>query len=97
MKPNGYLKVDTPADGLHDESWRVGLVDDHAVVRSGYRRLIGLENDLVVVAEFADAESTYAALTASTPCPVDLLVLHLSLPGQGGLELLTRCTMARPW
>jgi DNA-binding NarL/FixJ family response regulator len=67
---------------------RVGLVDDHAVVRSGYRRLIELEDDLAVTAEFGDAESTYAALVGPGPCPVDLLVLDLSLPGQSGLELL---------
>ena len=75
---------------------RVGLVDDHAVVRSGYRRLIELEDDLAVTAEFADAESTYAALTAPGPCPIDLLVLDLSLPGQSGLELLRHLTLRLP-
>ena len=75
---------------------RVGLVDDHAVVRSGYRRLIELEDDLAVTAEFTDAESTYAALTAPGPCPVDLLVLDLSLPGQSGLELLRHLTLRVP-
>ena len=75
---------------------RVGLVDDHAVVRSGYRRLIELEDDLAVTAEFVDAESTYAALTAPGPCPVDLLVLDLSLPGQSGLELLRHLTQRLP-
>jgi DNA-binding NarL/FixJ family response regulator len=75
---------------------RIGLVDDHAVVRSGYRRLIELEDDLAVTAEFVDAESTYAALTAPGPCPVDLLVLDLSLPGQSGLELLRHLTQRLP-
>ncbi len=75
---------------------RVGLVDDHAVVRSGYRRLIELEDDLAVTAEFVDAESTYAALTAPGACPVDLLVLDLSLPGQSGLELLRHLTQRLP-
>jgi DNA-binding NarL/FixJ family response regulator len=75
---------------------RVGLVDDHAVVRSGYRRLIELEDDLAVTAEFVDAESTYAALSAPGPCPLDLLVLDLSLPGQSGLELLRHLGRRRP-
>ena len=75
---------------------RVGLVDDHAVVRSGYRRLIELEDDLAVTAEFVDAESTYAALTTADPCPVDLLVLDLSLPGQSGLELLRHLAQRLP-
>jgi DNA-binding NarL/FixJ family response regulator len=75
---------------------RVGLVDDHAVVRAGYRRLIELEEDLVVAAEFADAESTYAALTRDIDCPLDLLVLDLSLPGQSGLELLRHLSLRLP-
>ena len=75
---------------------RIGLVDDHAVVRSGYRRLIELEDDLAVTAEFVDAESAYAALTAPGPCPIDLLVLDLSLPGQSGLELLRHLTLRLP-
>ncbi len=75
---------------------RVGLVDDHAVVRSGYRRLIELEDDLAVTAEFVDAESAYAALAAPGPCPIDLLVLDLSLPGQSGLELLRHLTLRLP-
>jgi len=78
------------------EPLRVGLVDDHAVVRSGYRRLIELESDFSVAAEFVDAESTYAALAAPGPCPVDLLVLDLSLPGQSGLELLRHLVSRRP-
>ena len=75
---------------------RVGLVDDHAVVRAGYRRLIELEPDLVVAAEHADAESAYAALSRCEDCPLDILVLDLSLPGQSGLELLRRLAQRRP-
>ena len=75
---------------------RIGLVDDHAVVRSGYRRLIELEDDLVVTAEFVDAESTYAALAGPGACPIDLLVLDLSLPGQSGLELLRHLALRLP-
>lgn len=74
----------------------VGLVDDHAVVRAGYRRLIELEEDLVVAAEFADAESAYAVLARGEDCPLDLLVVDLSLPGQGGLDLLRRLAVRRP-
>jgi len=75
---------------------RVGLVDDHAVVRAGYRRLIELEDDLVVAAEFADADAAYAALTREATCPIDLLVLDLSLPGRSGLELLRRLSLRVP-
>lgn len=74
---------------------RIGLVDDHAVVRAGYRRLLELEG-MAVAAEFADADSAYAALSVGERCPVDLLVLDLSLPGRSGLELLRRLSARRP-
>lgn len=73
---------------------RIALVDDHAVVRAGYRRLLELEG-LDVAAEFADADAAYAALAAPGDCPVDLLILDLSLPGRSGLELLRRLSVRR--
>lgn len=75
---------------------RVALVDDHAVVRTGYRRLIELEPDLEVVAEYADADTAYAQLTRDATCPVDLLILDLSMPGRSGLDLLRRLTLRWP-
>jgi DNA-binding NarL/FixJ family response regulator len=36
---------------------RIGLADDHAVVRAGYRRLLELEPDIAVVAEYPDADA----------------------------------------
>lgn len=41
----------------------IALADDHALVRMGYRRLLELEPDLRVVAEYADAASAHADLT----------------------------------
>lgn len=77
---------------------RVALADDHAVVRSGYRRLLELENDIAVVAEFADADAAYSALGGNDPQaePIDLLVLDLSMPGRSGLELLRRLSQRQP-
>jgi len=42
-------------------SLRVGLVDDHAVVRAGYRRFLELEG-MSVTFEAADADSAHSAL-----------------------------------
>jgi DNA-binding NarL/FixJ family response regulator len=74
---------------------RVMLVDDHAVVRAGYRRLIELESDLQVASEHADADAAYAALQQGA-AGVDVLVLDLSMPGRSGFELMQRIATRWP-
>lgn len=69
------------------------LVDDHAVVRQGYRRLMERRPDLHVAAEAADAEEALRCLRTH---PIDLIVLDLSLPGMGGIELTRRILQRYP-
>jgi len=66
---------------------RIMLVDDHAVVRAGYRRFLEREPDFRVVAEASSGEEAFALLQQALP---DVVVLDLSLPGQGGLPALRR-------
>lgn len=61
------------------------LVDDHAVVREGYRRLIEKHEGLCVVAEAQDGASAYRLYKLHQP---DAVVLDLAMPGKGGLEVL---------
>ncbi|MEY2687270.1 MAG: hypothetical protein RL375_1468 [Pseudomonadota bacterium] len=69
--------------------WRIALADDHAIVRVGYRRLLELEPDLQVVAEYANAEVAAADLLSRVGAErVDLLILDLSMPGRSGVDLL---------
>ena len=79
---------------------RVALVDDHAIVRAGYRRLLELEGDFGWVSESASAEEAYSALVElerqTGRCPVDVLVVDLSMPGRGGLDLLQRASARWP-
>jgi two-component system invasion response regulator UvrY len=63
----------------------VMLVDDHAVVREGYRRLIEKHRQLTVVAEAADGDAAYKLYKEHRP---DVVVLDLSMPGRGGIEVI---------
>jgi DNA-binding NarL/FixJ family response regulator len=63
------------------------LVDDHAVVRDGYRRLLETRSDLLVLGEAANARDALAQHRALAP---DLIVLDLGLPDIGGVELINR-------
>jgi DNA-binding NarL/FixJ family response regulator len=71
---------------------RVLVVDDHAIVRSGIRRLLSERTDI----EVQEAASGEDALRATQERPADLIVLDLNLPGLGGLELLRRLTRMAP-
>jgi len=61
------------------------LVDDHPVVREGYRRLLERQAGFRVSAEAEDAAAAYRAYQAERP---DVVVMDLSLPGPGGLEAI---------
>jgi two-component system invasion response regulator UvrY len=56
----------------------VQLVDDHTVVRSGFRRLLEDEQDIVVVAESGNGEQACRDFFLTEP---DVLVMDISLPG----------------
>lgn len=75
---------------------KVMLVDDHAVVRAGLRRLIENQSNIEVVAEAVDGDQAYHLYSAA---PVDVVVMDLSMPGMGGLEsarrILGRYSMAK--
>jgi two-component system invasion response regulator UvrY len=72
---------------------RVMLVDDHAVVRMGFRLLLEGSPDMKVVAE---AECGEDALRAYGEVKPDVLVLDISMPGIGGLETVTRLLAKDP-
>jgi two-component system invasion response regulator UvrY len=64
---------------------RVGIADDHAVVRAGLRRLLSREPDLQVTGEAADGAQAFALACSGE---IDLLLMDLAMPGQGGVDVL---------
>jgi two-component system invasion response regulator UvrY len=71
---------------------RVMLVDDHALVRMGFRMLLGNAGIEVV----AEAESGEAACQAVPQAKPDVVVMDLSMPGMGGLEAVRRLLAQNP-
>ena len=66
------------------------LVDDHAVVRAGVRRLLEQEPLFEVIGEAESGEKAYQIYGELKP---DVMVMDLSMPGMGGLEAIRRILM----
>ena len=66
------------------------LVDDHAVVRAGVRRLLEQEPLFDVIGEAESGEKAYQLFGELNP---DVMLMDLSMPGMGGLEAIRRILM----
>ena len=73
---------------------RVMLVDDHALVRMGFRML--LANASVEVEVVAEADSGEQACAEYPRVKPDVVVMDLSMPGMGGLEAVRRILAQEP-
>jgi len=66
---------------------RIMLVDDHAVVRVGFRMLLNATSDIEVVDEADSGEAAYQRYPEVRP---DVVVMDLAMPGIGGIEAVRR-------
>jgi two-component system, NarL family, invasion response regulator UvrY len=66
---------------------KILLVDDHAVVRMGFKMLIEAEADIKVIGE---AESGEAAIKLFQELKPDIIVMDITMPGIGGLASIDR-------
>lgn len=72
---------------------RILLVDDHAVVRMGFRLLLQSRPDFSVVGEADSGETACPLYVDRSP---DVVVMDLAMPGMGGLEALRRIRARDP-
>ncbi len=72
---------------------RTLIVDDHAVVRSGLRKVLEAEPDIEVVGEAGDAR--YAVFEARAKQP-DVILMDVVMPGKSGIEAIPDVLHAAP-
>ena len=72
---------------------KIVLVDDHPIVRSGFKQLLELEPDWEVTADVGTSQELAAALIRAS---CDVLVLDLSLPDGDGLVMIRHLLAKRP-
>jgi two-component system invasion response regulator UvrY len=69
------------------------VVDDHAIIRDGLRKILADTDDLIVAGEAANGNT---ALERVRERDWDLVVLDISMPGRNGLELIKLIKSERP-
>lgn len=72
---------------------RILIADDHAVVRRGLKQIVAEEPDMAVLGEAQNAPEALQELRARD---WDVLVLDITMPGRGGLEVLREARASRP-
>jgi DNA-binding NarL/FixJ family response regulator len=68
---------------MHDSLIRVLLADDHTVVRSGLKAVVGAAKDMVIVGEAATGTQ---AVAMAERCDPDVVVMDLDMPDGDGLQ-----------
>jgi two-component system, NarL family, response regulator NreC len=66
---------------------RIVVVDDHAVVRSGLRLLLGAEEDMEVVGDAGNVRDAVFEVRAAKP---DVVLLDVTMPGESGIDGLPK-------
>jgi len=69
------------------------VVDDHAVVREGLRRLLSQEEDVAVIGEAASGEEAVAQVRRRRP---DVVLMDARMPGMGGIRAMQEILSEHP-
>ena len=78
---------------MSDSIIKVGIVDDHAIVRSGLRQFLSAQVDMRVSGE---ASTGREAIDLVRTTELDVLLMDLSLPGQSGMDALAMIRAKAP-
>jgi len=76
-----------------DPAFRIVICDDHGLVRSGLRRVLESEPDLVVSGEAGSADEALAVVREQQP---DVILLDVTMPGRSGIDVLPDLLEASP-
>jgi len=72
---------------------KVGIADDHAVIRKGLQLFINEDKDLSLIVEAADGEQLMKVLKETA---IDVLLLDIDMPKMNGLAILRELELAHP-
>ncbi len=78
---------------MTEETIRIFVTDDHAIVRKGLRTLIAGESGMELVGEAADGLEAVPKIRALQP---DVILMDLIMPRQGGLETIVQIKSEMP-
>jgi two-component system response regulator NreC len=92
-EPGNVVPMNADSDPVSPASGtiRIVLADDHAVVRSALRMLLDAEEDLEVIAEAGDVDTTIRYVRGHKP---DVLILDLNMPGGPSLQAVPQIAEA---
>jgi two-component system, NarL family, invasion response regulator UvrY len=85
--------VDVGQTGALQSMFRVLVADDHPLLRNGLKQMLAAEPDLVFAGEAEDSEQVLEQVQRDC---WDVVILDLSMPGRGGLDVLREIRRFRP-
>lgn len=91
--PNTENSSHLPQNMTATSSTRVFLVDDHPIIRDGFRNLLEHEGNFVVAGEAGSGEET---LSKASETEIDLAVVDISMDDMNGIELTRRLKKNHP-